>query len=537
MNCRSALTISALLLATSALVAPAAAATCESLAKTALPSATVDAAQAIPAGTYKAPDGKEYANMPAFCRVAVSAHPTADSDIKYEVWMPAQGWNGKFLGLGVGGFAGAPAFSAMIDGVRSGYASASTDSGHAGGGGEFAYKHPEKIVDFGYRAEHIMAQQGQQIVEAFYGKKSAHNYFSGCSGGGRQAMVELQRYPEDYDGIVMGDPAHNWTNHYVGAHLWLASAFFDKGPKNALPMSKSKIIGNATNAACDELDGLKDGILNDPRRCKFDVATLLCKSGQDENTCLTPGDLAIVQRYYKGPEEMTRPGYYPAFDPGAEGSNWGTMIAEQDYGGIHGRQGFPFFRFFVFDDPNWDFHSFKWGRAAVDEVDNRVVLPGQSLAQVLNATNPDLSKFKARGGKLIHYHGYNDPDIPGRNSINFFEAVVAEQGKAHGAAKALDETQSFYRLFMVPGMGHCSGGPGPNTFDMLPALDAWVDKGVAPASVPATKYTDAKRTSVEMTRPLCPFPQEARYKGTGDVKSAANFACVDGRTPIKSAQK
>ena len=526
MNCRSTLfSLSATLLASSVLIRPAAAATCESLMNAKLADSTITAAQSVPAGSYKAADGKDYANLPAFCRVAVASHPTNDSNIQYEVWLPASVWNGKFIAHGNGGFAGSIAYAAMAETVQSGYASASTDTGHTGGDGTFALGHPEKIIDFGYRAEHILAQQGQALVQAFYERKSAHAYFAGCSGGGRQAMVEAQRFPEDYDGIIAGDPAYNWTNHYVGAHLWLGAALYDSGPQTALSMGVGPIVGKAVDAACDALDGLKDGILTDPRRCKFNPAQLLCKAGQDPGTCLTPAQMAVVERYYAGPEGATYAGYYPKFDPGAEGSNWPGLLSSNDpYGGIHGRQGFPFFKYFVFDDANWDFHTWKWTKASADFVDNKQVVPGQTLKSVLNA-EPDLAKFKARGGKMIHYHGFDDPDIPARNSINYHDGIITAEAKA--GAKAEDTAQSYYRLFMVPAMGHCQGGPGPNVFDMVPALDSWVDKGVAPASVMATKFVDNKRTgAVQMTRPLCPYPQEAHYKGTGDTNVAASFSCM-----------
>ena len=530
MNFRSTtLSLSALLLASSALAAPALAVECEALWDFKIPNSNIYSVQTNPAGLYRAPDGSVHEKMPTFCRVAVAAHPSSDSNIEFEVWMPVSGWNGKFVGLGNGGFTGTIRYAQMADAIKAGYATANTNTGHWGSDGTFAYRHPEKIIDFGYRAVTLMTQQSKTLVKAFYDKSPTRSYFTGCSQGGRQGMMESQRYPEDYDGIIVGDPAHNWTNHYIAGHLWLATVLYDKGPYSILPDWVAPIVGKAVNEACDALDGIKDGIVSNPRACKLNPEVLVCKPGQQPNTCLSEEQVSAVMKFYNGPGDRVPKGYYPGFDFGGEAENWpNTLSSDFPYGGEHGRQGFPFFKYFIFNDPKWDLHSWKWSKENIDIVEQKQVVPGQTIVQVFNAVNPDLEKFKARGGKIMHYHGFADPDIPGQNSIDYYDSVVAEQGKKHGAAKARAETENFYRLFMVPAMGHCRRGPGPNTFDMLPALDAWVDKGIVPTQVVATKYVDDKpELGVKMTRPLCPYPQMARYKGTGDTNVAASFVCAD----------
>jgi feruloyl esterase len=529
MKCRSIIfSLSTILLASTALAAPALATECEALWDYKIANSDIHAVQTNPAGLYRTADGTVLDNMPTFCRVAVAAHPTKDSNIEYEVWMPSSSWNGKFVGVGNGGFQGSISYGAMANMLKAGYAVANTNTGHWGSDGTFAYRHPEKIIDFGYRAVHLMTEQSKLFVKAFYSKGPSRSYFTGCSQGGRQGILEAQRYPEDYDGIIVGAPGYNTTNHYIGGHLYLASVLYDKGPNSILPDWTAAVVGKVLNESCDANDGLKDGIISNPGACKFNPEALLCKSGQAAKTCLSPEQVDAVKKFYAGPGDRIPAGYYPGFDLGGEADNWpNTLSSDFPYGGEHGRQGFPFFKYFVFNDPNWDLHSWKWTKESIDYVEKKEVVPGQTIAYVLNATDPDLEKFKARGGKIMHYHGLGDPDIPAKNSLNYYDNVVADQGKKHSSAKAQAETDGFYRLFMVPSMGHCRRGPGPNTFDMMPALDAWVEKGIAPTQVVATKYVDDKPTAgVKMTRPICPYPQVAHYKGTGDTNIAENFVCA-----------
>ncbi len=504
----------------------AAAATCESLATLALPNTTIALAQSVPAGSFTAPNGQVFQNMPAFCRVAAAAHPTSDSNIQFEVWMPSTGWNGKFNGVGNGGLAGTISYSAMAPVLQLGYATASTDTGHtnAGGIGSFALGHPEKIIDFGYRAHHELAQKSKAIIAAFYGQGAKRAYYTGCSQGGQEGLMEVQRFPDDYDGAVVGDPDNFFTHHEIGAHLWITLTMFGSDPNGVIPISKDALIGNAVNAACDAKDGLSDGILNDPRRCHFDPSVLLCQPGQDPSTCLTAAQVDAVKKVWSGVDREIHPGFYPGFERGAEATNWpGFISPSAPLTNIHSVLGLPFFKYFVFDDPNWDFHTFNF-KTDVPLVLNKLVA-GQTMSSIFNSTNPDLEPFKRHGGKLIHYHGFSDDDVPPVNSINYYQSVVAVEAEEHGPRRALEETQDFYRLFMIPGMSHCSGGPGTDHFDALTALDNWVEHGVAPDKIIASHVTNGV---VTMTRPLCPYPQEARYKGFGDPNDAASFVCALG---------
>jgi feruloyl esterase len=514
-------------------VAQAAAVTCESLAYLKLTYTTITAAQSIPAGTYTAPDGEVFANMPAFCRVAATLTPTSDSEIGIEVWMPSSIWNGRFEGVGNGGYAGSIPYSAIAPGLSLGYATVGTDTGHVGSSSydaSFALGHPDKIIDFGYRSIHLMTVIGKQIASAFYGKDPKRSYFTGCSTGGRQALMEAQRFSSDYDGIVAGDPVAYYTHHHVGGNLWVVWQMFNN-PASTVFTTQDTLLGNAVNAACDALDGVVDGVLNNPRRCHFDPAELLCEGSQMPPNCLTAEQVEAVRNLWTGPDQMVhQPGYYPPFERGGEADGWPSTIspppppaAQTD---DHAEIGIPFFEYFVFDNTNWDFQTFNWisGPAYVE---NKVVVPGQTLSSVLNSIDADLRLFRARGGKLIQYHGFSDPEVPPLTSINYFESVVNFPGGSFsgGMDRTLDETQEFYRLFMVPGMNHCKGGPGANVFDMLTPLVHWVERDIAPDRVLATHYlNNDPDQGVAFTRPLCAYPSEAVYKG-GNPNDAVSFVC------------
>ncbi len=521
--------ILAFMFATSA-ASQATAATCESLASLTLPHTAVTADQSISAGTYTAPNGEVFTNMPAFCRVAATLTPTGDSDIGIEVWMPSSTWNGKFEGVGNGGFAGSIPYSAIAPGVSLGYATVGTDTGHVGSSADdasFALGHPEKIIDFGYRSIHLMTTVGRQIASAFYGEASKRAYFTGCSTGGRQALMEAQRFPEDYDGIVAGDPVAFYTHHHVGANLWVVWQMF-ANPARTVFTTRDTLLGNAVNAACDALDGVVDGVLNNPRRCRFDPAAQLCSGSQTPPNCLTAKQVEGVRHLWNGPDQMVQqPGYYPPFERGGEADGWPSSISPQPppapQTDSHAQIGLPFFENFVFDNPNWNFQTFDWisGPAYVD---NKVVVPGQTLASVLNSVDPDLERFRGRGGKLIQYHGFSDPEVPPLTSINYFESVANFTGGSLGQTR--QQTQDFYRLFMVPGMNHCKGGPGANVFDMLTPLVQWVEQDTAPNEILATHYlNNMPDQGVAFTRPLCSYPREAVYKGAGNPNDAANFDC------------
>jgi feruloyl esterase len=508
----------------------AAAVTCESLAALNLPGTTITAAQSIPAGTYTAPDGEVFKNLPAFCRVAATLTPTSDSVIGIEVWMPASGWNGKFQGVGNGGFAGTIAYQSLAAAVSLGYASASTNTGHTGTStdGSFALGHPQKIIDFGYRSIHLMTVVGKQITSAFYGDNPERSYFTGCSTGGRQALIEAQRFPDDYDGIVAGDPVAYYTHHHVGGNLWVVWQMFNN-PASTVFTTQDTLLGNAVNAACDALDGVVDGVLNDPRRCHFNPERLLCQGSQTPPNCLTAEQVEAVRNLWSGPDRMVHQhGYYPPFERGGEADGWPLNISPQPPPAAqtdnHAALGLSFLENFVFDNPDWDFRTFDWTSDPA-YVDSKIVVPGETLASVLNSIDPDLRQFESRGGKLIQYHGFSDPEVPPKTSINYFDSVASFRDEAFPDDWA-DRTDEFYRLFMVPGMNHCKGGPGANVFDMLTPLVQWVEKDIAPESVLATHYVNnTPDQGVAFTRPLCSYPQEAVYKGSGDTNDAANFVC------------
>jgi feruloyl esterase len=503
----------------------AAAATCESLASLKLSQTTITAAQSVPAGTYTAPDGEVFTNMPAFCRVAATLTPTSDSEIGIEVWMPSSTWNRRFEGVGNGGYAGSIPYNAIAPGVSLGYATVGTDTGHIGSStydASFALGHPEKVIDFGYRSIHLMTVIGKQIASAFYGEDPTRSYFTGCSTGGRQALMVAQRFANDYDGIVAGDPVAHYTHHHVGGNLWVVWQMFNN-PDSTVFTTEDTLLGNAVNAACDAIDGVVDGVLNNPRLCHFDPAKLLCEGSEMPPNCLTAEQVGAVRNLWTGPDPMVhQPGYYPPFERGGEAEGWPSTISPQPppapQTDDHAQIGIPFFKYFVFDNLNWDFQAFDWISGPV-YVDNKVVVPGQTLASVLNSIDPDLGRFLARGGKLIHYHGFSDPEVPPVTSINYFESVVNFPGGS------LEQTQEFYRLFMVPGMNHCKGGPGANVFDMLTPLVQWVEQDIAPNRVLATHYVNNDpNQGIAFTRPLCSYPHEAVYKG-GNSDDAANFVC------------
>jgi feruloyl esterase len=487
---------------------PAAAATCDSLAKLAIPRATITTAALVPAGSFTPPAGQAINNVPGFCRVAGSLKPSSDSDIQFEVWMPESGWNGKFQGIGNGGFAGSISYGQLAAALRKGYATASTDTGHRGGGTDasWAVGHPEKVVDFGHRAIHETAVAAKAAIAAFYGGAPKRSYFNSCSNGGRQALMEAQRYPADYDGIIAGAPANYWT-HLLANSMWVANAMSEPGAH--IPPSKLPAIEAAALAACDAKDGVRDGVIDSPDKCGFKPASLLCQ-GAESDACLTKAQVAGLEKIVggiRGSKGQIYPGYPVGGMTGQGG--WNDWIT----GGAPGKSlayafGNGFFSSIVHQNKDWDYRTFHPDRDTKRADDE--------FASILNATNPDLSKFRARGGKLILYHGWSDAAITAVNAIDYYKSVKDPAG--------------FVRLFMVPGMQHCGGGPGPNDFgqgspgasgdalrDINTALEKWVEEGVAPAQIIAKKG--------ERTRPLCPYPQVATYKGTGSTDDAANFVC------------
>ena len=505
---------------------PAAAATCESLATLGRSNTTITTAESVTSGSFKPAVGGAMDKLPPFCRVAGVIKPVNDSEILFEVWMPSSGWNGKFYGVGNGGFAGSITFPGLASALRRGFATAATDTGHEAGAtdAKWALGHHEKVVDFGYRAVHETTEAAKAVIAAFYGDGPKKSYFSSCSNGGREALMEAQRYPADYDGIVAGAPANNWT-HLVSSGTWESQALVSD-PASYIPSAKLPAIEAAALSACDANDGVKDGVIENPAACHFDPSVLLCK-GTESDSCLTAAQLGTLKKIYSGPSDSKGKPMYLGYSPGGEpgGNGWGGWITGAGAGkSLQYAFGTNFFKYMVFDNADWDIKTFS--------VEHDMKVADDKTGQILNATDPNLKKFKDRGGKLIVYHGWSDAAIPPVNAIEYYKSVVARMG-----AK---QTDSFVRLFMVPGMQHCGGGPGPSNFGQISSVDSdaqhdinravehWVEDGIAPTQVIATKYKIVTNpaSGVERTRPLCPYPQVAQWKGSGSTDDAANFTCA-----------
>ena len=471
----------------------AVAASCESLVKQALPDAQITMALSVAAGEFST-----YKDLPAFCRVAATLTPTSDSDIKIEVWLPASGWNGKFQAVGNGGWAGVISYGAMAQALRRGFATASTDTGHVGGSASFVLGHPEKLIDFGYRSVHEMTVKSKAIIAAFYGNGPKFNYWNGCSTGGRQGLKEAQKYPSDFDGVIAGAPANYRTHHQIG-QVWSASATL-KDPASYIPPSKYPLLHKAAIEACDAIDGLKDGIIDNPLRCRFDPKTIECK-GDDTSACLTAPQVEAARKIYAGATNpRTGLRIWPGLMPGSE-LGWAPITGGPEAVGL----ATEFFKYVVFEDPKWDWRTFNF-----DTDTERT----DKLENGMNATDPNLKEFVAHGGKLLIYHGWTDPLLTPQNTINYFKSVTDTMGP---------KTAEFARLFMVPGMDHCSGGEGPNSFDTVSAIEQWVEKGKAPEQIVASHLT---KGVADRTRPLCPYPLVAVWKGSGSTDSASNFSCA-----------
>jgi len=505
--------LSALVIGLVALRADAAfAASCEDLRMLSLPNVTITRATSVAAGPFQAPGtpAPPPIVLPAHCRVAAVLTPSTDSHIEIEIWMPAENWNGKFEAVGNGGWAGVITYGngapqaiprSLAFALTQGYATASTDTGHVNDGsqGRFAVGHPEKLTDFAYRAVHEMTVASKAIIAAFYGSAARLSYWNGCSTGGRQALMEAQRYPADYDGIVAGAPANFWT-HLMASPVAAAQATHQGEPGN-MPMDTLRIVHDAVMRACDARDGVHDGLLEDPTRCSFDVKQLACK-GADTSACLTPAQVHAAQRMYSGVRNSrTGEQLYPGM----------TFGSELGWDPVNGLQPLPiadsYFKDVLYHDSGWTYRRFN--------VDADVAKADATHAALLNATDPDLRPFFARGGKLIQYHGWNDQQISPFNSINYYKSVEAKLG-GH------EEVSKSYRLFMAPGMMHCGGGDGPNQFDPMRALERWREQNIAPNDIVAAHATNGV---VDTTRPLCPYPQVAVHSGHGSTNDAANFSC------------
>jgi feruloyl esterase len=474
---------------------------CGDVSRLALPNTTITLAQDVQAGAFTLPagDAARFRALPAFCRVAATMKPTSDSDIKMELWLPAAGWNGKFQAVGNGAFSGAIAYPAMATALARGYATSSTDTGHAGGSASFGLGHPEKVIDFGWRAVHEMTEASKQIIAAHYATGPKFSYWNGCSAGGRQALKEAQRFPSDFDGIIAGAPGLDWTGR--AAQAMRVSMTLEKADDARLPQPQRELLHRAVVDACDLLDGVKDGLIENPKRCTFDPGVLQCRSAGDGG-CLMAAQVATARLMYSSPVN-------PRTQREIAGVARGSELGWTDLGWSASAQatGLDQFRFLVFGDPAWNLQKFSF--------DADVVRAEEADHDTLNALDPNLKPFIDRGGKLIQYHGWSDPQISPENSTQYYARVLERLG----GSSAVDGS---YRLFMAPGMAHCGGGEGPNAFDMVGALEQWVEHGRAPDRILASH---AANGVVDRTRPLCPYPQVAVYRGTGSIDDAANFTC------------
>jgi feruloyl esterase len=478
---------------------------CENVTALRLPNVRITAAEQVAAGEFVSPlppiKGKQpqsFKNLPAFCRVAATLTPSGDSEIKIEVWLPENGWNGNLQSVGNGAWAGTISYPAMGTALTAGYATASTDTGHSGGNpATFIPGHPEKLIDFAYRAVHEMTVAAKAIIAARYGSAPKYSYWNGCSTGGRQALAEAQRYAADYDGIIAGAAA-NYATHLQGAQVWSAQVVH-KDEASYIPPAKYAVLHAAALEACDALDGVKDGVIENPVKCGFDPQKLLCKDA-DGPSCLTAPQVEAARQLYKGPVSSRGKSLFPGLERGSE-TGWATLsgpkpmaLADETY------------KYTVFQDAGWNYLSFN--------AERDMATADQKAGPLMNSTDPNLKPLFSRGGKLLMYHGWADPGIAPRNSVDYYESVVEKLGKA--------ATSSSMRLFMVPGMGHCAGGDGTSTFNMMEAVSKWVEQGQAPERIEASRVRAGK---TDRTRPLCAYPQVAVYSGSGSTDESANFSC------------
>jgi feruloyl esterase len=505
------------------LAAPAQAAPdCAALKNLTLADTTIVTADVVSSGRFTPPGerSRTLEQLPAFCQVTGMIRPTPRSAIQFEVWLP-ETWNGRLQVVGNGGLAGTISYPAMASALRDGFATASTDTGHTSSEPLTWLQDRERLIDYSSRGLHLTTVNAKALLQAYYTQPQKFAYYTGCSTGGKQGLMEAQRYPADFDGILAGDAANFWT-HQMASEVW--DGVVTSSPETNLPKEKLQLVQDKAIAACDLLDGAADHLVSDPMRCTFDPKVLQC-TGADGPGCLTAAQVDAVKKIYSGPQNpLTGKTIYPGMYPGGE-MGWasGPVINRTTTSGVSSN---PFWAYALFRDPAWQFRTFDFARD-IERAD-------KELAPITNATDPNLEPFRRAGHKLVYYHGAADPLIPAQNGIDYFETVAAAQ-------KGRDKADTFFRAFLVPGLYHCNGGPGPIAFgtagappasqndadhNILRALQRWVEDGKAPDKVIATKYVDndAKK-GVALQRPLCPYPQVAMYNGSGDMNDAANFSC------------
>jgi Tannase and feruloyl esterase len=456
---------------------------------------------------------------PAFCRVS----GLLDPEIAFEVSLPAK-WNGRFYMIGNGGFAGDALdnpgrVTQRNEALKLGFAFAQTNTGHDARkepGATFVLSNPQKAIDYAYRAVHLTALTTQEITKHYYGKSISHAYWNSCSNGGRQGLIEAQRFAGDFDGIVVASPWVDQTGFTVGA-LWNQKALSEV----SLTPAKLALVAGNVMEKCDAIDGLKDGLIDDPRKCNFDPARDVpaCSAGSDSAECLTPAQAAAITKVYSGPWSNGKP-FFPGYMPGSEavvsslfgggaGSAWLNVIVttQPDRKPADFNLGEGTIQYLAPKPPkpDYDYKTFDYDRD-IPLLD--------AWSKLADAKNPDLSKFKKRGGKLLMTYGWADTILQPMMGVNYYEQAVAENGP---------DTTDFFRLFMAPGVGHCGGGVGPDQHDAMTAMIDWVEKSKAPDSMLATRVVDHQ---VVRARPLCPYPQVARYSGQGSIDEPANFRCV-----------
>ena len=515
---------SALAVAASVTLRAQNAASCQSLSSLTLANTTITMAQTVPAGSFVAPGrgggpGQPLTDLPEFCRVQATLRPSSDSNIKMELWLPASapastqgfgaagsatGWNGKFRGTGNGGLGGGAGVNvnALANGVRRGYATAGNNTGHEGDS-SYAMSHPEQIKDFGYRSAHEMTVASKATVKAFYGVAPRLSYMAEGGGGTIAALSSAQRYPDDYDTIAITGMSSYLTRHTFG-QMWVWQATHTDAA-SFIPPAKYPVLHQAALAACDALDGIKDGIIGDVARCSFDPGVTVCQAG-DAPTCLTAHQVEAARKIYAGPKNpRTGEEIYSPLYPGSE-LGWGQLAGGEAPLGIP----VEFFKYYVFRDPNWDY------KTRPINFDGDVGLSNRPEIQPVNAVDPDLRRFFARGGKLLLVDGWADAAVPPKVAINYYHAVVAKIG-ARGAKESM-------WFFMVPGMGH---GPGTNgvenfNFDALGLIEQWKEKGDAPDQLVVAHFKDGVETGKRL---VCQYPKVAFYKGNGSPEDAKSYSC------------